>query len=480
MSVVDDSPGAAESATSRRREQRAWYWYDWANTTFYTSVTTVFGAIYFSSIAAEDAKTDIARNGPQPCMAVNADTGVFEKNTLVNCDVSLFGIEFPAGALWGYLLAAATLIQVLVLPITGAIADRSHAKKRMLATFAFIGAGSTCLLVTVVETTWQPALIFYTIGQVGYGASIVVYYSFLPQIAEADERDDVSARGWAFGFLGGGCALALQLVLVTLHETFGIAEGTAVRLCFVISGLWWAGFTLIPLRRLKQHQVPPHEAERGASVLTAGFRELRTTFKAARAFPLTLAFLGAYLVYTDGISTVVSVSAQYGTEELKFGEQTLIITILVIQFVAYLGGMLHGLVARRLGAKRTILGSLVVWIVVLVCAYFVKAGEELQFFALAAGIGLVLGGTVALSRSLFSQMIPRGKEAQYFSLYEICERGTAWMGPLLFASIGHATGTFRYAIIALGVFFVVGFVLLWLVPVRKAIRAAGNAEPERL
>ncbi len=195
---------------------------------------------------------------------------------------------------------------------------------------------------------------------------------------------------------------------------------------------------------------------------------------------MTLAFLGAYLVFTDGISTVVSVSAQYGSEELKFGNEVLIATILVIQFVAYAGGMLHGLVARRWGAKKTILASLAVWMIVITSAYFIEAGQQFQFYAVAAGIGLVLGGTNALSRSLFSQMIPPGKEAQYYSLYEIGERGTSWLGPLVFAAAGQATGSFRYSILALLVFFVVGFVLVALIPVRRAIAAVGNPEPSVL
>lgn len=215
-------------------------------------------------------------------------------------------------------------------------------------------------------------------------------------------------------------------------------------------------------------------------MLRAGFGELRRTIVSAKAFPLTLAFLGSYLIFTDGITTVVAVSAQYGKDELRFGDEVLIMTILVIQFVAYLGGTLHGLVARRYGAKRTILGSLVLWIVVLVGAYFIQPGKVVQFLAVAVGIGLVLGGTNALSRSLFSQMIPQGKDAQYYSLYVVGERGTSWLGPLVFAGVGQATGSFRLAIVALVIFFVAGLVLVALVPVRRAIEAAGNRPPEVL
>ncbi|PXY22468.1 MFS transporter [Prauserella muralis] len=474
MTTTPEGPVPAADVRDRKREQRGWYFYDWANSTFYTSVITVFGALYMSSVAADAAKADVARNGPNACV----DAGGADDN-LVNCDISLFGLAFPAGSLWGYLLAAATVIQVLVLPITGAIADRSQYKKRILGMFAFLGAAASALLFFVAEGRWELGLVLYVIGNIGYGASIVTYYSFLPDIATPDERDEVSARGWAFGYLGGGVALAVQLAFYLSRDAFGVSESTAVRICYLSSGIWWALFTLIPLRRLHEHQ-RPHGGERGLSVVTAGFAELRATVRAAKAFPLTLAFLGAYLVFTDGISTVVSVSAQYGKEELRFSDEVLIATILVIQFVAYLGGMAHGLIARRFGAKKTILGSLVVWIVVITAAFFIEERAQFQFYAVAAGIGLVLGGTNALSRSLYSQMIPPGKEAQYYSLYEIGERGTSWLGPLLFAGVGHATGSFRYAIIALIVFFVLGFIFVALVPVRRAIAAAGNTAPSVL
>ncbi|MEU6641681.1 MFS transporter [Saccharomonospora sp. NPDC046836] len=462
---------APADTRERVRTQRGWYFYDWANSTYYTSVITVFGALYMSSVAADAARADVARNGPTPCVDAQG-----AESTLQNCDISLFGLQFPAGSLWGYLLSVATILQVLVLPITGAIADSSQYKKRILGLFSFIGAGATALLFFLDDGRWQLGVVLYIIASIGYGASIVIYYSFLPDIATPDERDAVSARGWAFGYLGGGIALAVQLAFYLSRDSFGISESTAVRICYLSSGIWWALFTLIPLRRLRERP-GPETAERGLAVVGAGFRELRDTFRAARAFPLTLAFLGAYLIYTDGISTVVTVSAQYGSDELGFSDEVLIATILVIQFVAYFGGMAHGFAARRFGAKRTILGSLVVWIAVVTFAYFIEEGQQFQFYAVAVGIGLVLGGTNALSRSLYSQMIPAGKEAQYYSLYEIGERGTSWLGPLLFAGIGHATGSFRYAIIALVIFFVVGFVLVALVPVRRAIAAAGNREP---
>ncbi|HEV7907788.1 MAG TPA: MFS transporter [Pseudonocardiaceae bacterium] len=469
MSVVDSSPATAGTAPERRREQRGWVWYDWANSVFPTSVATVFLSGYLTAVAKESARADVAHNGPGACA----------EGALKQCDISVFGAHFPAGSLWGYLLSIATVVQVIVLPVMGAIADRTQNKRRMLGGFAFVGSAATAALGFVAGANWPLGVALFVLANICFGSSVVVYYAFLPEIATPDERDSVSSRGWAFGYLGGGLALALQLALFLTHDAVGLSQGQAVRVAFVMSGLWWAAFTLIPLARLRRHQAP-HGGETGASAITAGFAELRQTLRSARMFPLTLAFLGTYLIYTDGISTVANVSAQYGRDELKLDETVLISTILIVQFVAFLGGVLHGIGARRWGAKRTIMVSLVVWIAVIGAAYFVQAGQQLQFYALAAGIGIVLGGTNALSRSLFSQMVPPGREAQYFSLYEVGERSTSWLGPLVFAGVGQATGSFRLAIISLVVFFVVGFVLMIFVPVRRAIRASGNPVPEKV
>ena len=448
--------------TSTAQERRGWVFYDWANQAFQTSVITVFLSLYLTGVAEADAR---ARG--QACTGESA---------LVDCDVSLFGFDVAAGSVFGYLISLATVLQVLVLPITGAIADRTQDKRRMLGLFAFVGSAATAALALVAGTNWQLGFGLFLVANTAYGASIVVYYAFLPELAGPDERDALSSRGWAFGYLGGGLALVVHLAIYLGRDLIGLSEGDAVRICLLTSGIWWAAFTLIPLRRLQRHQ-PPQGTERGAAVLTAGFRQLADTLRDARRVPLTLAFLGCYLIFADGISTVAQIAGLYGERELLLPREVLIVTILIVQFVAFAGAVVHGRLAARFGAKRTILGSLVGWTVVVTGAYFVTAGQQLQFYAVAFGIGLVLGGTLALTRSLFSQMVPPGREAEYFALYEIGEKGTSWLGPLVFAAVADATGSFRPAIISLIAFFVVGGGLLTFVPVRRAIRAAGNEEP---
>lgn len=458
MTVAAPDPAVA-------RQRSGWVAYDWANQVFQTSVITVFLSLYLTTIAEADA-----RASGQPCPGTNA---------LVQCDVSLLGIPVAAGSVFSFLIAIATVVQVLVLPITGAIADRTRDKRRMLGLFAFIGAAMTALLALVAGTNWQLGFALFIVANTAYGASIVVYYSFLPELTSPDERDALSSRGWAFGYIGGGIALALHLALVLGHEAIGISRGDAVRICFLTAGLWWAAFTLLPLRRLPRH-TGVDSGERGIALLTGGFRQLGSTLREIRRTPLTLAFLAAYLLVADGIGTVAQIAGLYGDRELGLPQTLLIATILVVQFVAFGGALLHGRIAARYGARATILGSLVAWVIVVVAAFFLRPGDIVLFLVVAAGIGLVLGGTLALTRSLFSHLVPPGREAQYFSLYEIGEKGTSWLGPLVFGLVADATGSFRPAIISLVAFFVIGGIGLAVIPLRRAIRAAGNAEPDLL
>jgi UMF1 family MFS transporter len=199
-----------------------------------------------------------------------------------------------------------------------------------------------------------------------------------------------------------------------------------------------------------------------------------------RAYPLTLFFLLAFLVYNDGIQTVIALSAQYGSEELLLGQTTLVLTILLVQFLAFFGALLLGALAQRIGAWKTVLLSLVLWTVVIIAAFRLPEGAPVPFMILGAGIGIVLGGSQALSRSLFSQLIPRGKEGEYYGFYELSDKGTSWLGPLAFGLVFQLTNSYRIGLISLLIFFVIGFLLLLAVPVRRAIIAAGNTPPQRL
>ena len=466
MSTPGRDVTAADTA-QRRREQRGWYWYDWANSAYATTVLAVFLGPYLTSVARNAAcGTTVTDDNPCPVDEPRLD---------------ILGLPVAPGSFYSYALTASILLQVLVLPVTGAIADRSARKREMLAGFAFVGALATMAMYAVEGDRYLLGGALYLVANVAFGASIVVYYSYLPQIATADERDAVSARGWALGYLGGGVLLLANLVLYSSRDALGLGTADAVRISLLSAGAWWALFTLVPLSRLRRRApVPAGHAGPGGSVVTAGFRQLRATLAEARGYPQTLAFLLAYLVYNDGIQSVIALASVYGVEELDLDQSTLISAILLVQFVAFLGALLLGRLARTFGARRVILASLVLWTATVGVAYFVQEGATAQFFALAALIGLVLGGSQALSRSLYSQLIPRGREAEYFGLYEISERGTSWLGALVFGLVFQATGSYRYAIFSLVAFFVAGFVLLLRVDVRRAVREAGNDQPRLL
>lgn len=314
------------------------------------------------------------------------------------------------------------------------------------------------------------------VANAAQSVAMMLYNAYLPQIAPPEERDAVSSRGWAFGYASGSLMLIVNLVLYLAHDSFGVSESTAVRICLASAGLWWGAWALIPLRRLRDRRSGSDQgAKRAGGAM--GFRQLAATIRDMRRHPLTLAFLLAYLIYNDGIQTVISQASIYGSEELGLGQSTLIGAVLLVQLLAVAGALGMGRLARIYGAKRTILGSLVAWTVTLAAGYFLPAGAPVWFFVLAAGIGLVLGGSQALSRSLFSHLVPPGKEAEYFSAYELSDRGMSWLGPLLFGLTYQLTGSYRDAIISLVAFFIIGFVLLARVPVRRAIGDAGNPVP---
>jgi MFS transporter, UMF1 family len=319
--------------------------------------------------------------------------------------------------------------------------------------------------------------LLFVIANLSFGASVVVYNAFLPEIAEPDERDRVSSRAWALGYLGGGLLLAANLALFSVHQSLCLSEGQAVRISLLAAGAWWALFAIIPLAMLRDRGSGRSD-ERGAGA--AGFRQLLDTLRASLAYPQTLLFLGAYLLYNDGIQTVSTLTAVYAKAELNLGTGTIISTVLMVQFLAFIGALLLGACARFFGAKRVVLASLIMWTGAVAGAYFLQAGAVWQFYLLGAFIGVVLGGSQALSRSLFSHMIPGGQEAEYFSLYEISERGTSWLGPLLFGLTLQLTTSYRSALVSLVVFFVLGFALLVMVDVRRAIVEAGNTPPERV
>ncbi|MER5529007.1 MFS transporter [Streptomyces sp. NPDC002677] len=440
--------GASDEVTELRREQRGWYFYDWACSVYSTSVLTVFLGPYLTSVADH---------------AADADGYVHP-----------LGIPVRSGSFFAYSVSLSVILAVVLMPLVGSVADRTGRKKQLLGVAAYTGAVATTGMFFLDGDRYLLGGLLLIVANAAQSVALMLYNSYLPQIAPPEERDTISSRGWAFGYAAGSLVLIADLVLYSAHDSFGLSETEAVRICLAAAGLWWGAFTLVPLRRLRDR------GGRAAEATAPGLRQLTATVRDMRRHPLTLSFLLAYLVYNDGIQTVISQASVYGSEELGLGQSTLIGAVLLVQVLAVAGALTMGRLARTYGAKRTILGSLVAWTVTLAAGYFLPAGAPVWFFVLAAGIGLVLGGSQALSRSLFSHLVPPGKEAEYFAAYEMSDRGMSWLGPLLFGITFQLTGSYRSAIISLVAFFVIGFALLARVPVRRAIGEAGNPVPQKI
>jgi UMF1 family MFS transporter len=459
MSTTEvESPGEPVRGVSTRRERIGWYFYDWANSAFYTTVVTVFFGPFLTAVTKQ---------------AAGCDPG----SKCADGVVHPLGIEVAVGSYFPYVVSVSVFLTVFFLPVVGAIADRIARKRLLLAACAYVGAGATVAMLLVSGDRYLLGGALFILANVAFGASVVVYNSFLPQLAGPDDRDRVSSLGWALGYIGGGVLLAANLVAVTLGEAAGLDALDLARWSLASAGLWWAGFTLLPLAWLQDR--PPIGRVPG-NLVTQGFRQLAETLRNLKSYPLTLFFLVAYLVYNDGIQTVIALASQFGSQELDLPQSALVATVLVVQFLAFGGALLLGALATRIGASKTLMLSLVLWIVVIIGAFWLPVGEVLPFVALGGVIGLVLGGSQALSRSLFSQMIPVGKEAEYFGLYEVSDKGTSWLGPLVFGLVFQLVHSYRVGLVSLLVFFVVGLVALAVVPIRRAIVASGNVAPQRV
>jgi UMF1 family MFS transporter len=441
-----------QAMVNDRREIFGWAMYDWANSAFSTTVGTVFLGPYIASLTAVAAKAypdGMARLG---------------------------GIPVAPDSFIPYCVSISVGLQVLFLPVLGAIADYSHLRKRMMQIFATLGAIMTVLLFLVTGNQWWLGGLLFIFANLAFGAAVVFYNSYLPDIASEDQRDRVSSYGWAMGYLGDGILLALNLAFFLFHEKLGVPTGLAIRINLASAGVWWLGFSFFTWARLHpRHARRPLPANE--TYFSISMKQLIQTIREIRHFPETLKFLGAYFLYNDGIQTVIAVSSTFAAAPILRGGleldlNTLTIVILIIQFTAFFGALFWGRLAGWIGAKQAIIISLVIWSGVVIYAYFGMKGSSraIEFMLLGVIIALVLGGSQAISRSLFAQMIPSGKEAEFYSFYEVSERGTSWIGPLLFGLINQSFGSLRPAILSLIFFFIVGLIALPSVNEKKAFQ----------
>jgi MFS transporter, UMF1 family len=493
---------SVSSAVNNKREIFGWAMYDWANSAFSTTVVTVFLGPYLTSITEAAA----------------------DSQGLIN----VLGVPIRFDSYFTYIISASVLLQVTFLPILGALADYSHMRKQLMQLFCVIGSVATMLMFFLQPGGHLLGGLLFLIANLAFGASMVFYNSFLPNIASEDQRDRVSSFGWAMGYLGGGLLLVVNLIMFLFSDQIGLSSSMVARISLASAGVWWLGFSFITFARLN-----PRYADRplpsGENYLTIGFRQLSHLMEVpsrliailmmlpllipvlfvlrvpvwlallpglgpiavmvifiarkARTLPEAMKYLVAYLLYNDGIQTVIAVSSIFAAQELGFSSTNLILVILMIQFVAFFGAMGFGWLAGRIGTKQTIMISLVIWSA---CVVYAALGmkstammeslgieqRQFEFWILAFLIALVLGGSQALSRSLFAQMIPASQEAEFYSFYEISERGTSWMGTFVFGLVNQMFSSLRLGIVSVIVFFIIGLILLPLVNVPKAMEEA--------
>lgn len=439
-----------------RREISGWLLYDWANSAFYTIVVTVLAGEYLTALA----QADVGKNG-------------------VIFDLGFIG-SVTAESLLPNALALSVVSQVCFLPILGSLADYTNLKKKMMAAFCYFGVFVSSLLFFITGENYLWGFVFLILANMSFAATNVFYNAYLVDITTEDKRDKISSYGFAAGYLAGFIFLIASLLFISNVEFFGITEGLAVRISMLSASLWWgifAVFTFLFLKNRRPDKLPP-----STNIVTIGFKELWITLKQLVGLPYTMLFLIAYLFYNDGIQTVILTSSTFLSQELFIskGLETdrafLLGIFAVAQLAAVFGAILFEYLARFIGAKKTIMVCLTIWGGIVVFAYgFLET--QFQAWIMGAFIGSVLGSTQALSRSLFSQMIPKGRESSFFGLYEISEKGTSWLGNLVFAIVIASTGSYRQAILCLIFFFAVGIIILLFTDTTKAIHEAGNLTP---
>ncbi|MDY6845750.1 MAG: MFS transporter [Chloroflexota bacterium] len=420
----------------KKRAQFAWVMYDWANSAF---ATTVMGAIlpnYFAAYIASEGALSI----------------------------------------WGYTVAIGSLIAAVISPVLGAIADFRGSKKKFMAFFISLGVISTALMFLIDQPGDQLlASVLYILGTIGFAGSLVFYDALLPHVASEDEMDQVSSRGYAMGYIGGGLLLLINVAMIFLGPSLlhNMDETEATKLMMRLSlasvAVWWAVFSIPIFRRVKEPARMVETSEFGQNVLSVGFKRFFRTLKDISKFRDLFWFLLTFFVYANGIGTIITMAVAFGTD-LGFGTMILIGTLLMVQFVAAPFSILFGKLSKKLGIKKSITLSLLVYTLVSIFGYFMS--KEWHFLLLGFGVAMVQGGSQALSRSLVGKLMPKSKTAEFYGFFSVSEKFNTVVGPFVMALITQLTGDGRWGIVSLVIFFILGIIMLRGVNIERGIKQA--------
>lgn len=424
--------------TASKKIVNGWAMYDWANSAYNLVITSTIFPAYFLAVTGDGNE------------ATTEDSVIF------------FGRSFTNTALYNYALAFAFLIVAFISPLLSSIADFKGNKKKFMGFFLTMGSiacGGLYFFDSV--SNLGAGLGFMVIACIGYWASVVFYNSFLPEIAAPEDRDRVSAKGFAYGYIGSVILQVICFVFVIKHDLFGITEGEGSRLSFIAVGLWWLGFGYFALNRLPKPQ-PAGSGNLRGQILSKGYSELRKVWRQLKQLPSMKRFLSAFFFYNMGVQTVMLAATQYGSNELGIPTENLIISILLIQLIAIPGAYTISLLSGKLGNFPALMICVLVWIGICIAGYLIPAGGIYEFYALAAVVGFVMGGIQSLSRSTYAKLMPQTKDtASFFSFFDVTEKIAIVIGMFSFGFINELTGSQRGSVLALMVYFAIGLLLLF-------------------
>ncbi len=423
------------TAKKKKKVIQAWAVYDWANSVYNLTITSTIFPIYWSSVT---------QNG-----GTNR--------------VSFLGFDFVNTALYSYAISFSFLLVAILSPILSGIADYNGSKKRFMQMFCLIGSLSCSSLFWFDQSNISFGVFAFIFGSVGWAGSLVFYNSYLPEIAGEHEQDKVSAKGFAYGYIGSSLLLIANLVVILKPEWFGITNPSLpARISFLAVGIWWFGFAQYTFYHLPKNK---RKIQFDLRVIWKGYNELAKVWDELKHTPRLKSFLAAFFFYTMGVQTVMYVAALFGDKELQLGSGQLIATILIIQFVAIIGAYLFAFFSSKFGNLSALLIAVFIWMIICVLAYFVYTPNE--FYLLAFTVGMVMGGVQSLSRSTYSKFLPDTPDTtSYFSFYDTTEKIAIVLGTALYGIIEELTGSMRNSVFALMVFFIIGFCLLARLKIR--------------
>lgn len=419
------------------RTIRGWVMYDWANSVYQLTIGSAIFPLYYNAVT----------------------------HTGNDYTVSFFGIKAINTVLYSWSIAVSYLLVALFSPLFSSIADYTGLRKRFMMVFTWIGALSCGMLFFFNRHTVELGLIAFTMATIGYGGSLVFYNSFLPVIAEPEDQDRISARGYSMGYLGGVVLLLINLVFVLFPGVFGITDDSfPPRLAFLTVFIWWIGFSQITFRRLPKYTFG--KRTQGTNVILQGYQELRTVFNQVRRMRRLKIYLAGFFFMTMGLLTTMFMAATYGTKELGLSDSVLIPTVLLIQLVGMAGAWLFARLSGRFTNIRALIVSIIIWIFVIIGAYYIT--DAAGFITVAIFVGLVMGGTQSLARSTYSKMLPETTDhTSFFSFYDVLEKLATVGGTFFFGIIEAITGSMRFSVLAIMFFFIVGLVFMLILDRRR-------------